>query len=371
MQDIDAGGRRAQAADAHDGVQPPAGRRALLHVPDENHPLFEQQLAHPSRDDPHWAPFGFASSLLESWTVPTLLVDGWFDAPLPGVCDDFAALGRRGSSGRAAHRRRGPPRRRRRGRRRGDARVVRHGTSAIGPSDRTRSAPVAVARPGRRRTVARARRLAAAGVGADAGGTSTPGGRLATDAPTSARRRRTTYRYDPADPTPSLGGTGLMTGATVGQRPAQARDDVLVFTSDPLDAPLELVGPVTPSSSSARRRPHRLLREALRRAPRRPELQRLRRSPALRPDHDRAAPRRHVHRHRRVWPIGHRFGAGHRLRVQVSSGAHPVYGRNLGTGEPPATATENARGRPVCCTTIPAESRRSRCRTSPHDAAAG
>ena len=42
----------------------------------------------------------------------------------------------------------------------------------------------------------------------------------------------------------------------------------------------------------------------------------------------------------RLWPIGHRFGAGHRVRIQVSSGAHPVYGRNLGTGDPPATATE-------------------------------
>jgi hypothetical protein len=33
------------------------------------------------------------------------------------------------------------------------------------------------------------------------------------------------------------------------------------------------------------------------------------------------------------------LGAGHRLRVQVSSGAHPVYARNLGTGEHIATAT--------------------------------
>ena len=40
-----------------------------------------------------------------------------------------------------------------------------------------------------------------------------------------------------------------------------------------------------------------------------------------------------------VWPIGHRFAAGHRLRVQVSSGSHPVYARNLGTGEPATTAT--------------------------------
>jgi uncharacterized protein len=40
-----------------------------------------------------------------------------------------------------------------------------------------------------------------------------------------------------------------------------------------------------------------------------------------------------------MWPVGHRFAAGHRLRLQVSSGAHPVYARNLGTGEPVATAT--------------------------------
>ncbi len=39
-----------------------------------------------------------------------------------------------------------------------------------------------------------------------------------------------------------------------------------------------------------------------------------------------------------VWPVGHHFAAGHRLRVQVSSGAHPVYARNLGTGEPYGTA---------------------------------
>ena len=40
-----------------------------------------------------------------------------------------------------------------------------------------------------------------------------------------------------------------------------------------------------------------------------------------------------------MWPAGHRVGSGHRLRIQVSSGAHPVYARNLGTGEPIATAT--------------------------------
>ena len=41
-----------------------------------------------------------------------------------------------------------------------------------------------------------------------------------------------------------------------------------------------------------------------------------------------------------LWPIGHRFDAGHRIRLQVSSGAHPRYARNPGTGEDPIKATE-------------------------------
>ena len=41
-----------------------------------------------------------------------------------------------------------------------------------------------------------------------------------------------------------------------------------------------------------------------------------------------------------LWPIGHRFAAGHRIRLQVSSGAHPRYARNPGTGGEPLTATQ-------------------------------
>ncbi|WP_055588010.1 CocE/NonD family hydrolase [Peterkaempfera griseoplana] len=39
-----------------------------------------------------------------------------------------------------------------------------------------------------------------------------------------------------------------------------------------------------------------------------------------------------------LWPAFHRFAAGHRIGVQVSSGAHPRYARNPGTGEPAVTA---------------------------------
>jgi putative CocE/NonD family hydrolase len=40
-----------------------------------------------------------------------------------------------------------------------------------------------------------------------------------------------------------------------------------------------------------------------------------------------------------MWATAHRFRRGHCVRLQVSSGAHPRWNRNLGTGEPIATAT--------------------------------
>jgi predicted acyl esterase len=40
-----------------------------------------------------------------------------------------------------------------------------------------------------------------------------------------------------------------------------------------------------------------------------------------------------------LWPTAHQFRPGHRIRLQVSSGAHPRYARNTGSGEPLATAT--------------------------------
>jgi len=41
----------------------------------------------------------------------------------------------------------------------------------------------------------------------------------------------------------------------------------------------------------------------------------------------------------RLSPTAHVFKAGHRIRVQVTGGAFPRFARNLGGGEPLATAT--------------------------------
>jgi putative CocE/NonD family hydrolase len=41
-----------------------------------------------------------------------------------------------------------------------------------------------------------------------------------------------------------------------------------------------------------------------------------------------------------MWPTANTFKAGHRIRLQVSSGAHPLFARNTGSGEALATATK-------------------------------
>ena len=132
-----------------------------------------------------------------------------------------------------------------------------------------------------------------------------------------------------------------MTGATVDNGPLEARADVLLYTSDALDAPMELLGPVEAELVVSSTLDHTDF--FVRVCDVHPDgrsfnicdgLQRFDPgSIARRADGTFVASVR-------LWPIGHRFGAGHRVRIQVSSGAHPVYGRNLGTGDPPATATE-------------------------------
>ena len=55
-----------------------------------------------------------------------------------------------------------------------------------------------------------------------------------------------TYVYDPNDPITTVGGNNLsMASGPLDQRPVSSRPDVLRFVSDPLEAPLEIVGRIT------------------------------------------------------------------------------------------------------------------------------
>jgi len=65
----------------------------------------------------------------------------------------------------------------------------------------------------------------------------------------SKKERVDTFRYDPADPAPTLGGNNccretIVTEGPYDQRPIERRDDVLVYSSEPLQEPLTTVGPV-------------------------------------------------------------------------------------------------------------------------------
>jgi uncharacterized protein len=166
-----------------------------------------------------------------------------------------------------------------------------------------------------------------------------PEGRLSTDVPTEPSEPDR-YRYDPADPTPSLGGTGMLTGGVVDNRPLESRPDVLVYTSEVLDQVLEVTGPVEATLRVGSSVDHtdffvRLCDVGADGASLNvcDGIQRLNPSTI-----DRGADGT-FEVTVALWPAGHRFGPGHRVRVQVSSGAHPVFARNLGTGDDIATAT--------------------------------
>ena len=150
------------------------------------------------------------------------------------------------------------------------------------------------------------------------------------------------YRYDPADPTPSLGGPLLLARRpVVDNRALEARPDVLTYTTEPLRHAVEAIGAARVELHVRASAPYfdvfarvcdvdgdgvsRNVCDALARVA--PEGFEQAADGAWRVGFD-------------LWPMGHRFAAGHRIRLQVSSGAHPRYARNPGTGEDPMTATE-------------------------------
>lgn len=156
------------------------------------------------------------------------------------------------------------------------------------------------------------------------------------------------YQYDPANPVPTAGGNlccstdfhpqGPQSGA-VEQADIEVRDDVLVYTSEPLTEDLLVIGPVSVqlfAKSSATDtdftaklvdvRPdgqtHNILDAAVRASLREGSKS----QPAL-IEADRT--------YEYTIPLGHTgvvFPAGHRIRLQISSSNFPKLARNLNTG---------------------------------------
>ena len=157
------------------------------------------------------------------------------------------------------------------------------------------------------------------------------------------------YRYDPVDPTPAYGGPVLMSRTPVVDNGLlEARDDVLTYTTDPLTDAIEAIGRPSVEIWARGSVPYfdifaricevdaagvsRNVCDAL---------------ASVHPDRDTAQADGSFRVSFELWPLGHRFAAGHRIRLQISSGAHPRYARNPGTGGRPrrGSAGHDAGGR--------------------------
>ncbi|WP_166024479.1 CocE/NonD family hydrolase [Streptomyces chilikensis] len=173
-----------------------------------------------------------------------------------------------------------------------------------------------------------------------------PAGRLGRGRP-EAPGLLASFRYDPADPTPSVGGPLLSPGAGPrDNRALEAREDVITFTGEPLTAPLEVVGPVSAlvRVSADSGRCHVFVRLC--------DVDGRGRSVNVCDglgvlDAEREAV---VELAVPMGAAAHRFAAGHRIRWQVSGGAHPRFARHPGTADPVAEA---AAGTPVRITLRP------------------
>jgi putative CocE/NonD family hydrolase len=144
------------------------------------------------------------------------------------------------------------------------------------------------------------------------------------------------FRYDPTDPTPSVGGR-VMNGpmGVRDNRELEARADVVTFTSDRLATAIEVVGSPVVRLAVTVDNPYADVFVRLCDVDERGHshnvsdvLHRL--DPAVRAGEPQ-------HLTLTLDPCFHRLLPGHRVRLQISGGAFPRYARNLGTDGPPAT----------------------------------
>jgi len=289
----------------------------------------------PARADGYWGDLGHEHRV-PTVTAPVLMVGGWQDIFLPWQLRDYAALR---ASGTRPHLTIGP---------------WTHGSSGLFATAlresiawlraHLRNEPMGV----RERPV----RVYVDGAGGwrelddwpPAGSRTTSWflqsrGGLAPSVPASPGGGPTTadsFRYDPADPTPSVGGPLLMSNVA-GQRDnraLEARSDVLVYSSAPLHTDVEVVGPVTATVYARASRAHFDIFARL--CVVEPSGRSLNVCDGL----ARVTPGRFPVDADGVqavavelWPTAYRFRSGHRIRLQISGGAHPRYARNPGTGE--------------------------------------
>ena len=150
------------------------------------------------------------------------------------------------------------------------------------------------------------------------------------------------YRYDPVDPTPGVGGASLdrRNAGSRDQRPRERRADVLSYTSDPCRSDVTVAGELRAKVWLRTSQPH--IDVFLRLCDVEPSGRSRNISDGI-VRIDPARIRAEADGTRCVGvslaPTAMTFRRGHRIRMQESSGAHPLIVRNTGSGERLAAAT--------------------------------
>jgi uncharacterized protein len=168
-----------------------------------------------------------------------------------------------------------------------------------------------------------------AGTAANAG--PGPGGLTPEPAAAQAPSR---FTYDPAQPTPTMGGPLLARRCRVDDGPLATRPDVLAFDTAPLRSDMDVAGAPRVELAHSTDNLHFDLFVRL------SEVDPQGRSQNLTEGYRRFGGRDPEEMVTvEMAPLFHRFRSGWRIRLLVAGGSFPRFSRNLGTDEPPGTAT--------------------------------
>jgi putative CocE/NonD family hydrolase len=288
-------------------------------------PWYESWLEHTELDDPFWEPLRFTAAL-DRVQIPVLLIGGWQDIFIGQTLEQYRHLHRRGvevalTVGPWTH-----------------TQLLRNGLGSItreslswldchlrGTGAQRRPSKVRVFVTGQGWlnlpdwppvTTDRVLYLQ-------------PGGGLDVTPPPTAPPA--SFRYDPADPTPTVGGRLLSPeGGYRNDDRLARRDDVLSFTGEPLAEDLRVQGNPVAELTHTCDNPHFDVFVRVSEVDARGRSRNV--SDGFRRLTDGTDTLRIT-----LDPIAHRFRAGARIRVLIAGGCHPRYARNLGTDEPPLT----------------------------------
>ncbi|GAA3003123.1 CocE/NonD family hydrolase [Streptosporangium longisporum] len=296
-------------------------------------PWWEEWISHPERDD-YWRELA-GTMRHEDIEVPVMHTAGWFDVFLAGTLENHRRLGGPLVVGPWSHG--------------ASTGALDFGFAASAPAARVEARQLDFLRGADRGPAVRifvmgddVWRDEEAWPLARAVGTRYhlhPDGGLSTDVP--AGDTPMTFVFDPRDPVPTVGGPVLFADAgNVGpqdQREVELRPDVLCFTTDVLDADIEVTGPLSVT---------------LRAATSAVSTDWTAKLVDVHPDgramsvidgilRARTEPGRPAEFVIDLVATSQVFKAGHRIRVEISSSNFPRFDRNPGTGRTGAETTED------------------------------